>query len=160
VRTKQLAALLVVACAMTAQTADAARRTSHSYKSSISTAPLTTANGYPNPGGTTVLSGTLQLTHFGAGAVVDHLKITGHPSPNVFTFAGTEVDYLAAGSWVSKFTGTDTVQPDGTQQVEITGRFTGGTGAYRGAKGNYKFTGTAPPGSSVVTGHSTGSITY
>jgi hypothetical protein len=43
-----------------------------------------------------------------------------------------------------------------TQQVEITG----GTGAYRGAKGNYKFTGTAPSGSTTVTGHSTGSISY
>lgn len=159
-RTKQLAALLVVACAASAQTADAARRTSHSYKSSISVAPLASANGYPNPGGTAVMSGTLQLTHFGAGAVVDHLKITGHPAPNVFTFAGTEVDYFATGSWTSKYTGTDTVQPDGTQQIAISGRFIGGTGAYRGAKGNYKFTGIAPSGSTTVTGHSTGSITY
>jgi hypothetical protein len=82
-------------------------------------APLTIANGYPNPGGTAVLSAKLQLTRFGDGAMVDHLKITGHSSPNV-----------------------------------------GGTGAYRGAKGNHKFTGTAPSGSTTVTGHSTGSITY
>ena len=61
---------------------------------------------------------------------------------------------------MSKYTGTDTVQPDGSQQVVVGGRFTGGTGAYRGAKGTYKFTGAVPSGSTVLTGHSSGSITY
>ena len=78
----------------------------------------------------------------------------------MFSFTGTEVDYLAAGSWRSTFTGTATVQPDGAQEVAVNGRFKGGTGSYRGAKGTYEFTGTTPPGSTVLTGRSTGSITY
>ena len=92
--------------------------------------------------------------------MVDRVKITGQPQPNVFSFSGTEVDYFAAGSWRSTFTGTATVQPDGSQAVALNGRFKGGTGTYGGAKGTYHFTGTVPSGSTVLTGHSTGSITY
>ena len=132
----------------------------HKYKSTISSATLSTANGYPGPGGTAVMVGAMRLTGFGEGALVDRLKITGQPEPNVFSFAGTEVDYLAAGSWRSTFTGTATVQPDGSQEVAVNGRFKGGTGKYRGAKGTYRFTGKTPSGSTVLTGHSAGSITY
>ena len=138
----------------------AKERRTHTYKSTISSATLSTENGYPGTGGTAVLAGAMRLTGFGEGALVDHLRITGQPKPNVFRFSGTEVDYLPAGTWRSKYTGTDTLQPDGTQKVTVNGRFTGGTGAYRGAKGTYHFTGTAPPGSTVMTGHSTGTITY
>jgi hypothetical protein len=135
-------------------------RKTHKYKSTISSATLSTANGYPGPGGTAVLAGAVRLTGFGEGAMVDRVKITGQPQPNVFSFSGTEIDYLAAGSWRSTYSGTATLQPDGSQYVAVTGRFTGGAGAYRGAKGTYRFTGTTPSGSTVLTGHSTGSITY
>ena len=147
-----------VSCATAA--ARASRSKTHKYKSTISSATLSTANGYPGPGGTAVMVGAMRLTGFGEGALVDRVKITGQPEPNVFSFAGTEVDYLAAGSWRSTFTGTATVQPDGSQEVAVNGRFKGGTGKYRGAKGTYRFTGTTPSGSTVLTGHSAGSITY
>jgi hypothetical protein len=153
-----------VSCAAAAPAARKSKahrpRRTHKYKSTISSATLSTANGYPAPGGTTVLAGAMRLTGFGEGALVDHAKITGQPKPNVFSFSGTEVDYLAAGSWRSTYTGTDTLQPDGSQEVTVNGRFTGGTGPYKGAKGTYHFTGTVPSGSTVLTGHSTGSITY
>jgi hypothetical protein len=136
------------------------RRKTHKYTSTISSATLSTANGYPGTGGTAVWAGAMRLTGFGEGALVDRLKITGQPNPNVFGFAGTEVDYLAAGLWRSTYTGTDTIKPDGSQEVTVNGRFTGGTGTYRGAKGTYHFSGTVPSGSTVLTGHSTGSITY
>ena len=42
----------------------------------------------------------------------------------------------------------------------MNGRFKGGTGKYRGARGTYHFTGTTPSGSTVLTGRSAGSITY
>ena len=121
------------------------RRKTHKYKSTISSATLSTANGYPAPGGTALMAGAMRLTGFGQGAVVDRVKITGQPKPNVFSFSGTEVDYFAAGSWRSSFTGTATVQPDGSQAVALNGRFRGGTGTYSGAKGTYHFTGTTPP---------------
>jgi hypothetical protein len=40
------------------------------------------------------------------------------------------------------------------------GRFTGGTGAYRGARGTFKFAGSTAPGSNVVNGRSAGTISY
>ena len=137
-----------------------ARRQTHKYKSTISSATLSTANGYPGTGGTALLAGSMRLTGFGEGALVDRAKITGQPKPNVFSFSGTEVDYLAAGSWRSTYTGTATLKPDGSQEFTVNGRFTGGTGTYKGATGRYRFTGTVPSGSTVLTGHSTGSITY
>ena len=58
------------------------------------------------------------------------------------------------------FTGTDTVQPDGSQKVITHGRFTGGTGAYRGARRSFSFSGSTAPGSTVVNGRSAGTISY
>ena len=60
----------------------------HKYKSTISSATLSTANGYPSPGGTAVMVGAMRLTGFGEGALVDRVKITGQPKPNVFSFSG------------------------------------------------------------------------
>jgi hypothetical protein len=148
-----------VSCAASAAAASPRRKT-HKYRSTISSATLSTAKGYPSPGGTAVFAGSMRLTGFGQGALVDRVRITGQPEPNVFSFAGTEVDYLSAGSWRSTFTGTATVQPDGSQDLKVKGRFVGGTGAYKGAKGAYHFNGTTPAGSTVMTGHSAGSITY
>jgi hypothetical protein len=158
-RVKLLAAATAV-LVVTAVVAAASAKSAHTYKSTIVTGSLSTANGYPNPGGTAVVAGTLKLTGFGDGAVVDKLKITGHPQPNVFAFAGTEVDYLATGTWRSTYSGTSTVQSDGSQAIDVTGRFAGGTGPYKRAKGTYHFTGTVPSGSTVLSGHSTGSLTY
>jgi hypothetical protein len=135
-------------------------RKTHTYRSAISSATLSTGNGYPGPGGTAVFAGAMRLTGFGEGALVDRLKITGQPKPTVFTFSGREIDYLAGGSWRSTFDGTDTIQPDGSQKVTVDGRFTGGTGKYRGARGTYHFAGTVPRGSTVLTGRSSGSIIY
>jgi len=95
----------------------------------------------------------------GAGAVVDRVKITGVEG-NVVSFIGGEVDYFARGTQSNIFAGTATIEPDGSQKLAVEGRFTGGTGAYRGAKGHYRFAGTAAPGASTVNGHSSGSLTY
>jgi hypothetical protein len=159
VRIKHVAVAMTAVLAMFAATASGAARV-HKYKSTLSSVSLSTGNGYPNPGGVAVLAGTVSMSGFGNGALVDHVKIAGHPQPNVFEFTGTEVDYLALGTWRSTITGKSTVQPDGSQQVEVSGRFTGGTGLYKRSKGTYTFTGTVPAGSTVLTGHSTGSITY
>jgi hypothetical protein len=159
VRIKHLVIAITAVLAVFAATASGAARV-HKYTSALSSVTVSTGNGYPNPGGVAVLAGTLRLSGYGAGALVDHVKITGHPQPNVFEFAGTEVDYLALGTWRSSLTGKSTVQPDGSQQVVVSGRFTGGTGLYKRSKGTFKFTGTVPAGSTVLTGHSTGSLTY
>jgi len=135
-------------------------KTTHTYSSTLQSAPLSTANGYPNPGGTAHLAGAVKIRAYGVGALIDDVTITGHPASNVFTYRGSEVDFFDHGTWRSTLTGTATVQSDGSQRIAVTGRFTGGTGRYVGARGRYTFSGTVPAGSSVLTGRSTGSITY
>ena len=155
---KSIALAALVALSSVASTAQA--RTNHRYTSVIQTAPLSTASGYPAPGGTAVVAGTWTTNLYGNGALVDRVRITGHPNATTFTFRGTEVGFVALGTLKDTFTGTATVQPDGSQKVVSNGRFTGGTGAYRGATGTFKYTGSTAPGSSVLNGRSAGTISY
>ena len=78
----------------------------------------------------------------------------------MFAFKGKETDFFAAGTMRNTFTGTDTVQPDGSQVVAAEGRFTGGTARYRGVSGRYTFNGTVAPGSTLLVGHSSGKAAY
>ena len=64
-----LIALLVVLGA--SGTAQAKGKVTHKYTSTVQTATLATGDGYPAPGGTAVIAGTLQAKPLGSGAVVD-----------------------------------------------------------------------------------------
>jgi hypothetical protein len=107
-----------------------------------------------------LIAGRLDTKPLGSGGVVDHVHITGQPAPNVFAFEGRETDFLPGGTMRNKFTGTATVQPDGSQVVAAEGRFTGGTERYRGMSGRYRFSGTVAPGSTLLVGHSSGTVAY
>jgi hypothetical protein len=157
-----LLALLVAfgASAPAAALAKTKAKTKHNYSSTLQSAVLSTDNGFPNPGGVAWEAGRLKTKPFGPGGVLDKVTITGHPAANVLSFQGLEVDYLPAGMLNNTFTGTATVQADGSQKVAVTGRFTGGTLRFRGATGGYTFSGTIRAGSTVLTGHSSGSISY
>jgi|1185.fasta_scaffold237937_2 hypothetical protein len=150
---------LVLASAASAAGPRAAPR-SHPYTSVIRTTMLSSALDYPNPKGTAVLGGTLHLDPFGDGTLIDHVTIVGRPAPTVTTFTGREVDKMAGGTVRSVFTGWSVLQPDGALGIGVSGRVTGGTGAFRGAAGTYRFTGSMPPGSSVTSGRSSGTLTY
>jgi hypothetical protein len=151
--------LLIAVFAAVALAPTASARSTHKYHAKVLASTLTSDNGYPGVGGTALLVGSLDST-VGDGAFVDRVIITGHPEPNVFTFIGGEVDYFANGTASNTFAGTTTILANGSQRLAVEGRLNGGTGAYRGARGHYRFVGTAPPGSTLVTGHSSGSITY
>lgn len=138
----------------------ASAKVMHRYTSRIWSAPVSTTNAYPSPGGSAVVSGALTINPFGAGGVVDHVKITGRSGATRFDFAGTEVDYFANGTWRSRFTGAATLESDGNQQVSVYGHITGGTERYAGAAGYYVYHGAVPSGSSILAGHSTGWVTY
>ena len=169
-RTIVLAA--IVAALATAPAASAKK--TYQYSSSVTSAPVSTSNGYPAPGGKAIMAGKLTTEPFGVGAVIDHVTVTGQPQPNVFAFEGTEVDLFSDGTAGNTFTGTATVNADGSQSVVIDGRYNpapnrsrnpvlfgpGGTGRYKGATGSYRFTGTVAPGSNVIVGTSTGSLTF
>jgi hypothetical protein len=133
---------------------------SHYYASSIESAPVWTGNGYPGVGGTAVLVGTWMTLRFGDGALVDSVTVTGHLTPATFTFKGTEIAYVSRGTFSDTFTGTVTVQSNGSQNVVTRGRIVSGTGAYRGATGRFRFTGATAPGSSVLSGRSAGTLWY
>src|SRR3954466_10155298 len=105
-----LTTLLAVLGTSAAGSALAQAKMTHRYSSTLQSAPLSTANGYPNPGGTALLVGALNTKQYGAGALIDRVKITGHPAANVFTFRGSEVDFFAQGTWRSSLTGSATVQ--------------------------------------------------
>jgi hypothetical protein len=130
------------------------------YSSQVVAAPWITRDGFPAPGGSAVLIGALDSSTFGSGAVVDRVKVTGQPEPNVVAFKGKEVDYFDAGTMRNKFTGTTTIEDDGSLEVLIHGDFTGGTRRYRGAAGSYDYTGEMLPGSTMAKGHSTGHVTF
>ena len=171
-RTRTILLAAILALLVVAPVAAAKR--AHNYSATVTSAPVATSGGYPNPGGSAVMAGTLTTTPFGAGAVIDHVTVTGQPSPNVFTIEGTEVDLFADGTSGNTFTGTATVQSDGSQNVVINGRLTqgrnqgrtqvlfgpGGTGRYQGATGSYTFHGTIPAGSNAITGTSTGTMVF
>ena len=133
----------------------------HRYSATLTSSPLSTADGYPGVGGTAYLAGTVKSRQLGPGALIDRVTVTGQPwGANVFTFEGTEVVVFDQGTARSTFTGSSVVLEDGTQEIDVKGRVTGGTERFRGAHGRYSFRGTVPPGSSVLTGRSTGRMSY
>lgn len=158
-RTHALATAAATLAALAAAAPGASAKTVE-YSTEILTATLSSANGYPAPGGTGLIGGRIQAKPFGAGGVVSRVTITGQPQSNAFTFVGSETDFYARGSQRTRFTGTSTVNDDGSVMYIINGRFTKGTGRYRGVKGRFTFIGRSAPGSSVVEGTSHGHISY
>jgi hypothetical protein len=152
--------MLAAALAAVAAAPAAAARKSHTYTSHVVTNTLSTANGYPGPGGTSLGAGTVTTNAFGAGALIDRITITGQPKSNQIAFKGTEVDFYRAGSLRAMFTGVSTVHDDGSQVVMIQGTYVGGTARYKGATGSYNAIGKFAPGSSIFHGGSRGSVAY
>jgi hypothetical protein len=166
--------LLIAILALLVAAPIAAAKKTYKYSSTVTSSPVLTTDGYPSVGGSAVLAGSLKSTPFGPGTVIDHLTVTGQPQANVFTFEGTEVDLFADGTAGNTFTGTATVQSDGSQAIVIHGRYAqgrnqgpnqvlfgpGGTGRYKGVTGTYTYTGTIPAGSNVATGTSSGSMRF
>ena len=148
----------VLAAIGPASVADAKTR---QYSSHIVSSPMTMVDGYPGVGGTAYLAGSLESNPFGSGALLDHVTITGRPfDRNLLTFAGTEVAFYERGTVRSVLDGYSVIEDDGSQKIVADGRITGGTGRFRGATGHYEFEGTTPPGSTELTGGSTGRIKY
>jgi len=132
----------------------------HRYTSSFDMSTLSTGNGYPSQGGVAVLSGTWKVSGLGesAGALLDRLTITGHPTDSVFTFKGAETGFLPGGTVNDVYTGWSMLRADGTLAVAGEGDFIGGTGKYVGARGHYTFAGTGSPATGVTNIKSRGTI--
>src|SRR5215211_2345448 len=138
--TRIIGLIAVLAVVVPASVADAKTR---QYSSEIVSSPLSTADGYPGTGGSAYLSGTLESSELGTGAILDHVTMTGQPfGAPVLTFEGTEVFASARGMLENNLTGYSMARDDGSVDVFIKGRVTGGTRRYRDATGKYKYTGT------------------
>jgi hypothetical protein len=85
-------------------------------------------------------------------------QVNTYPTPGKFKSRG--VSFGPRGSISAKFTGTGTLNADGSTTISGSGKITGGTGVYKGATGSLSFTGTSPKGSTVVTQHITGKVRY
>lgn len=122
--TLALVALIVAAVAVPA--GNAATKKSHKINATV------TARGLEGNTVTGTIKGAL-----GSGAVV--YVVSGGPN-------GTQnlaiQSFFAKGTLKAKGNVTVAVQPDGSATVVGSGNVTGGTGAYKGAKGKFTTTGT------------------
>jgi hypothetical protein len=85
-------------------------------------------------------------------------QVNNYPTPGKFTSKG--VSFGPRGSLKASFTGTGTLNADGSTSFSGSGKITGGTGIYKGATGTLSFTGSAAKDSTVATQHVTGKLKY
>ena len=123
---------------------------------------ISASSGFPGVGGTQRNAGTISTTAFGRGqkAQVNTVTVTGQPTATTIAFTVRGTDFFAAGTqrWTAR--GTATIQPDGSITAAGRGRFVGGTGRYRGARGTFSFTGTQAAGTTIQTARSRGTIRF
>jgi hypothetical protein len=109
--------------------------------------------GNPPLSGTSTNAG-LVTSSLGNGAITG---TTTYAAPN---FSSTETVFLAHGTFKGTLKGTGTLNPDGSISFSGTGKVTGGTDSYKGAKGSVTFTGSEPKNSNVATFNVTGKVKY
>lgn len=154
---------LVVGAAVLAGATLAQAASKHEFSVTATESAISESANYPNPGSVVVQAGMLTGT-FGDGAIVEKYHITGHPTPSTFSFRGTTTAFYALGTLRSTSTGTATLMTNGSVRLEGHAHYTGGTGAYRGARGRYSFTATVPPPApnrpEPAIGHVSGTVFY
>ena len=134
----------------------------HHFSVTATESVVSQSANYPTPGSTIVRAGIVTGT-FGDGAIVEKNHITGSPTPTTVTFKGTATAFYSLGTFRSALTGTATLQANGSVSLKGHAHYTGGTGAYRGAHGQYSFTGTIPPTPNrpgPAVGHVSGTVSY
>jgi hypothetical protein len=126
-------------------------------------AEISSSKGYPAPG-STIESAVITDSHPGGRfAAISDVKITGTIADGV-TLTAKGTNYTPAGLQFDTSQGTAIVLADGSTSFKGSGRFTGGTGAFKRANGTYTYTGTAPAATGsempVVTLHIKGVLRY
>ena len=141
------AALAIVAVA------DAATPRTHTLKLTIQSAVIAVHGTPPVSGGETQV-GVIRGS-FGEGAGPATLTFTapGHAS---LTFTW----FFAKGSFKGSSTTVGKLNPDGSTSLTGSGKVSGGTGAYRGAKGTFTLASTVPKGSTVNTLQVAGKVKF
>jgi hypothetical protein len=148
-RIGMFAVLLLVAAVPPA--ALAAKAKSHSVSATLRVVNLST-QGNPPLSGSSVTVGTGSGS-LGTGAIVGNAT---YAAPN---FASKFTLFLAKGTIKGSFTGTGSVNQDGSGSGTGSGKVLGGTGIYKGATGKFTFT-AAVPASGPSTFQVKGKIKY
>lgn len=112
------------------------------------------STGSPPVSGTSHYAGTVE-GDLGSGAIVGD-NVFG-PVPN---FQGTLRVFYKKGSLKGKLAGSGAPNPDGSISFSGTGKIKKGTGKYKGAKGNFSFSGTQAADSIITTFEVLGSVKY
>ena len=154
---------LSLAGAVLASAALAQAASKHHFSVTVKESVISESSNYPSPGSKALRAGIVTGT-FGDGAIVENIRITGHPTPTSVTFKGTTTAFYSRGTFRSVLTGIATVQANGSVSLAGHGHYIGGSAAYRGAHGRYSFTGMIPPSTpnrpAPLLGHVSGTISY
>lgn len=159
---RRILAAACVSVAVYLGTASASAATTVRFTETQVTNQISAAGGFPGVGGTQRNAGTITTTAFGRGqkAQVNTVKVTGQATATTVAFTIRGTDFFAAGTqrWTAR--GNATIEPDGSITAIGRGRYVGGTGRYRGARGTFSFTGTQAAGTTIQTARSRGTISF
>ena len=132
----------------------------HPFTATSRLASVFTSKTYPAIGSTSEDAVITDFHPGGRSAGISDSKVTGMSGGGV-TFTTKDTDYTAKGLRFSTTRGTAIIHADGSASLRGSGRYTGGTGAFKGLTGTFTFTGTLPKVTgSVLTLHVRGNQRY
>jgi len=152
--------VLVLAIGTFAAVANAKKASKHKLSATVQLATITQDSNFPAVGSAVTDAGIVKARPGGRGAETDALKVTAAPAPGQLTLKGSSILFFAKGTETAKITIQAAIQADGSITYTGTGKFTKGTGLYKGITGNVTFSGSSPSGSSVVTLQVKGTAKY
>jgi hypothetical protein len=120
-------------------------------------APVETT-GNPPLGGTETRGGIVDGTLCGKPFTGATRVVITYTAPGQSTI--TPETFGPLGSFKGQAQGRGVPQPDGSTALSGSGKFTGGTGIYKGATGSFSSTGTRPANSHINIVHLTGTLKF
>lgn len=155
------AALVFLAIGGLAATATAKPTgTKHKVAATVQLATISQDSNFPAVGSGVTDAGIVKAKPGGRGAETDRLKVTAAPAPGQLTLTGTSTLFFAKGTETAKLSIQAAAAADGSITYTGSGKFSKGTGLYKGISGNVTFTGSSPAGSNVVTLQVKGTVRY
>jgi hypothetical protein len=160
-RRTSLALVLILVLGVSAAVAAAkSTRTKHKVTATVQLATISQAANFPAVGSTVADAGIVKAKPGGRGAETDRLKVAAAPVPGQLTLGGSAKLFFPRGTETARVIIQATVASDGSVTYTGSGKFSKGTGIYKGLTGKITFTGGSPAGSSVVTLQVKGTATY
>jgi hypothetical protein len=131
------------------------------FSETETSAPISTSANFPTVGSRELSAAVISTKAFGPGrkGQVSLLIVTGgNVADLLYTAAGT--DFFAAGTQRWKATGRAVLHANGSVTSVGKGRYVGGTGIYRHARGSFSFSSRQPSLTAPTVLKSTGKLVY